>query len=41
MRDITCVSNNAIFLIYEWFEMLLQSIEVDSLYCIGFAFHAV
>ena len=41
MPDITCVSNNAIFLIYEWFEMLLQSIEVDSLYCVGFAFHAV
>ena len=41
MPDITCVSNNAIFLIYEWFEMLLQSIEVDSLYCEGFAFHAV
>ena len=41
MLDITCVSNNAIFLIDEWFEMLLQSIEVDSLYCVGFAFHAV
>ena len=38
---ITCVCNNAIFLIYEWCEILLHGVEVDGLYCEGFAFHAV
>ena len=41
MPDITCVCNNTIFLIYEWYVILLQRIEVDGLYCEGFAFHVV
>ena len=41
MLEITCVCNSAIFLIYERFVILLKSIVVDGLYCVGLALHFV